>query len=643
MVNSDLRGRSGKRTRSMLFRNKRRWNVVLAITLFLLANGLLHQSIYDPQIDFTADSRHSLSGGSIDVMADWDESIAVDLYFSSALSYRVPQYTVYAHKIQALLAQYQSASGGKIRITVIDPKPFSESEDEANDLGLKPIPLNSGATNAYFGLVVKAGLGSRAVIPQFDPAREALLEYDLTRLFYGIRNPQKPKIGVISSLPMDSDMFSPLASGDGAPAPWLFWMQLRQSFQVEKLSNNVSVIPDDIKLLLIAHPKNLSESAVYAIDQFMLNRGRAVILIDPHSEAMAARQIADSNAAPQSSDLKLLLDHWGIGIDSSKIITDRTLAQRVVIDDGSSGRNLPQGQDYIPWLRLGEDQANPSDTLSASVHRIHFATTGEITLNANAALRMTPLLTTTTHTMAIPIGDVLYNPDPKQLIINFKDSGEKRILAARLQGELSSVYGDVKPKFAVNNNIALPTHIARSLSPLNVVLVADSDMLDDRFWARIPETLRAGYVMPSADNADFIVNAIDQLLGGDAFLRIRTRATSHRPMQVLNDLRQQAEDKYLNQQQQLTQKLNTAKDRLKQLQIQSQNTSVAEISENIQQLRSDIEQSRQALRQIQYDLNRDIERLEGTIRLILILLWPLLVVVIAIAAWRRWVYRTRAC
>ncbi|TAH35367.1 MAG: hypothetical protein EYC62_04945 [Alphaproteobacteria bacterium] len=614
---------------------RRLWTLVFLMLIgFFAVNYISNTYLSGWQVDLTEDKQHSLSAGSIKTLQELQENIDVYFYYSKRLDYESPDHALFARQVKNLLNQYSNISKGRIRLHDIDPEPYSEQEDRAIEYGIRPIPLYGGAQQAYFGLYVRSGLGNSAAIQQFTPSRAGLLEYDLTRIFYAMLHPKLPKIGVITSLPMDADYFSPLARGDGAPAPWFFWLQLQQSYQIEKLAENISAIPDHVEVLLIVHPKNLTEQAMYAIDQYMLRNGKAVILLDPHSEAAAARKAASKDMPPQNSDLGKLLDHWKIKIDPNFVVGDKSLAHRVVIENPDpQARSQSQAVNYAPWLRLGVEQMNAQDVLSANTKKINLATAGAIEMADGASLRLTPLIQTTTHSMKIPVEKIRYMPNPEEIAAEFKDSGEVYTLAARLTGNLTSTF-DAPP--SPPKDIKLPEFIKESQKPANIILLADSDMTDDRFWVQVPETLQAGYIIPSSGNGDFILNAIDNILGGDAFLGLRTRDSANRPLTVLNDIRKSAEEKFSAQQKDLQAKLKSAEEKLKELQSESKEKQAEDWQQTIVAAQKDILTTRSALRRVQLDLNRDIQGIENTIRLILILIWPLLWAIILIFGLKIW-------
>ena len=616
--------------------------MVTAICVIMAFLMLLLPLLSAWHLDVTQDRVHSLADGSIKTLADLSESVDVYFYYSKKLDSQIPRLGLYAGQIESLLRQYRDLSGGKIRLYIVDPEPYSDDEDRAVQNGMVAIPLFGGTEQAYFGLYAQSGLGKRAAIPQFDSSRQNLLEYDLTRLFYAMAHPKKPKIGVISGLPMDSDFFSPLATGDGAPAPWIFWLQLSQSYDLEKLPPTISMITDDIDALLIIHPQNLNDAAMYAIDQYMMRRPRAVILLDPHSEATAARQTVNKDAPPASSNLDKLLRPWGAVFDAENVVGDRKSAQRVVLDDGDKSK--PTARDYVPWLRLNDDRINRGDPITGNLHRLNMASVGHIIKNPGVDTEFTPLLTSSDDAMLIPAKKIRYMPDPKSLLDEFQPSAQNYILAARLRGVLHSAFGSSPPPVARRlADVKMPDHLPQSADAGNIIVVGDSDFVEDRFWVRVRETVQTGAVQSQSDNADFVMNAIDDVVGSNSFASIRSRQNSDRPLTVMHDIRQAAEKKFRDREKELKQKLDDAQSRLRDLQSESQSSPDKQraMADTLSQVRDDVIKTRAELRRVQRDLNRDIEGLQNNIRFVLIVLWPLLMVGVVVMGWRVWLCRTR--
>ncbi len=607
-------------------------SVFSAIALFILIAAISGALFANVSLDLSSDKKHSLSEATKQVIASINEPVTLRFYYSRALGQEAPAYGEYAARILAMLKQYQNS---RIKLEIIDPEAFSETEDQAIKDGLAPIPLYGGTSQGFFGLTASSMLGNRAVVPAFQLERRDLLEYDLTRMVQAIAQPRKAKIGVITSLPMDADMFSPLSRGDGAPAPWMFWAYMRQAFSMQKLENNISLVPPDVDCLLIAHPKGLSDSALYAVDQFLLRKACAVILLDPHSEAAAARQIANPESAAQFSEFGKFLEHWGISMPQGKIAADRNLAQRVMLDQNKA-------QDYVAWLKLDAKQAAQGDGLTAHLNRLNLASAGYFDVTPKDGIKISPLLFTTKDSADVDVDKIRFMPDLQQLLLDFKGDGIERVLALRLSGKWASLF-PAPPDSAKSKDVKMPGHLAASEKSAAIILIADSDLIEDRFWAKIPESLKNGYLMPNADNADFILSAIEDAISGISLSEIRVRSTVARSLEKLDAMRRLAEDKFLTQEAALKIKLQDAQTRLAQLLAQQKEKGEGaeqEIEQTIVQAKSDILAARQELRKVQLELNRGVQGLQDRLRFLLVFAWPVLAC-FGIWAAGRWVWRAR--
>ena len=547
-------------------------------------------------LDLTADQRNTLSEGTRSALSQLVKPIEIEFYYSARLLQQVTSYAIYAPRIKELLEDYAHYSGGLIHVRLIDPVPFSEEEDRAIEAGLQPVVLDRGRYIGYFGLVARTAPGRKIVVPTFDPARERLLEYDLTRLVLSLSQEKPVTIGVISSLPLDEDIFASTAS-EGHPAPWMFWQQLRQLFLLQKIKPSAEKIDDSIDLLLIVHPKNLSESLLSAIRDFMLKKGRAVVLLDPHSEASAARRSFNPDSPADASTLSSLLDEWGIGFDPTVIVADRKLAQRVVIEDVNNPESPRQkALDYVAWLRLTAAEMNRDHPVTASLSRINMATSGNLTLR-NDRLKFEPLLSTSPDSMLLSSSTVKFDPDAEGLLSKFNPGQIPLVLAAKYSGKFS----------------------ADATTDATIIAIADSDFIEDRFWV----SLAPGSVRFNANNADLVLNAIENLTGGQALLEIRGRHTSLRPLTKIEDLRRSAESRFLSKEEELRKELDQTQREL--IQMQTEAASQKKLAETLDDLRQKISSIRKSLREVQYALNRDIENLMLWTRLLTIIIWPLCV------------------
>ncbi len=283
---------------------------LVCIALMLVSANIIIARFFSARLDLTAEHLYTLSPGTVHTLAQIDEPITLRFYYSNRLGDEVPAYGVYAQRVRELLEQYVAAAHGKLRLEIFNPQPFSDVEDQAVAFGLQAVPLDSEGDQVYFGLAATNSTDDQQVIAFFSPERERFLEYDLTKLIHSLAFPKKTVVGLISSLPLEGDM---AAMMQGRPSqPMAVIEQLQQLDKIEPLSASLDAIPADVDVLMLVHPQNLPPKTLFAIDQFVLKGGKALIFVDPHSELQAA-QASQMNppGSPTASNLAPLFKSWG--------------------------------------------------------------------------------------------------------------------------------------------------------------------------------------------------------------------------------------------------------------------------------------------------------------------------------------------
>src|SRR4051812_21546050 len=300
--------------------------VALGLILLLAVNVLASALFPSARLDLTQDRLYTLSSGTRQVLRQLDEPVTLRFFLSDRLVREVPAYGAYATRVRDLLREYVDASGGKLRFQTFDPQPFSDVEDRAVALGMQGVPVDQGGEQVYFGLAGSNTTDDEEVIPFFQPEREPFLEYDLTRLVYKLARPNKRTVGLISTLPMEGDMQMAQMQGQ-MPQAWAVLDQIRQFFTVRPLGTDIEEIGADVDVLMLVHPAGLSDKTKFAIDQYVLKGGKALVFIDPYSEITAFRTQASmmrgmppQGGASPTSDLEPMLAKWGVAMDTQSVV-----------------------------------------------------------------------------------------------------------------------------------------------------------------------------------------------------------------------------------------------------------------------------------------------------------------------------------
>jgi len=605
--------------------------IVLAAVIFAGLNVALDATVTTARLDLTENGQFTLSDGTRHIIANLSEPITLKFYYSKEAAADYSSVRDYAQRVRDLLGVYANLSHGKIVLEEIDPQPYTPAEDEAAGAGVTGIPTDKGDT-VYFGLVGANRIAGREVIPYFSPDREALLEYDLTSLIYRLSNPKKAKIEVLSSLPLDTGPGGMQALMQGRSRPFMIYQELAQNYDTEMLPADFASIPAGTEVLMIVQPGNLTEAQSYAIDQFVLKGGRALVFVDPNSEIAGAAGGADPSMASASSSLPRLFKAWGIAFNPAQEVGDLKLAQRVqVSQDG------PPVADPV-WLRIGRDQMSDADPVTANIQLVNLASAGSFRLLKNATTRFTSLINTSDRAGLINVAEARLVPDPSDLAAQIAPTGEPYVIAGRISGPAKTAFPDGPPGGAGTPQVKAARNI-------DVIVVADTDIFDDRMWVRVENLFGKTVAAPFANNDAFVINAAENLMGSSDLMSLRTRAVSDRPFTLVRALQANAEAQFKQQEDSLKAKLSETQDRLKNLQ-QGQGSSLAVTPRQqaaIEQFKRQLIQIRGQLREVQHNLRKDIDALGDFLAFVNIALVPILVAIFAVVlAWLRRRRRARA-
>ncbi len=591
----------------------------LAIAIIILANA----GLTSLRIDLTENKLFTLSKGSINIIRALDEPIRLDFYFSRETLLGYPGLLNYGTRVRDLLEEYAAKSGGKIQLNIIEPEPFSEEEDQAVASGLQGVSINTSGDRAYFGLLGTNSTDDEANIPFFQDSREAALEYDISKLIFNLANPKKRVVGIISSLPL----FGEALPGQPPAKPWAIVDIMREFFEVKNLGVSPEELDKDIDVLMVIHPKDLKEATLFAIDQFMLAGNSAFFFVDPLAEADRSQPDPQNPVAMPDldSDLKVFLEGWGIEVVDSKLAADITSAMRVQTRNPRG----PQETLYLPWLRLGEDSFNKSDFTTSELKVIHLGTAGIIEQREDSTVEMSELMRTSKDSMQLERDLILFQQDPNIILDNFESENRQQNLAVRLSGLVTSAYPDGNPLAEEENGNG---HLKEG--KINVILVADTDILNDMFWVRTQSFFGVDIPQPIANNGDFVVNTLENLSGNTDLISLRSRGEFSRPFEVVETIRREAEDKFRDRERELQAKLSETEQRIQTLQREDGESELIlskEQNAEIDKFQTELLNTRKELRAVQHELQKNIESLGTKLKFINIGLMPLLIMIAAIA------------
>ena len=592
--------------------------IAMAAVLFVAVNIVSNAVFKDARIDLTEDGLFTIAEGTDTVLAEIDEPIDLRFYYSEQLDVFGPTFKNHARRVEELLDAYARRSDGKVRITRYNPEPFSPEEDLAVADGLQGVPATSTGELAYFGLAASNSTDDAGAIAFLAPERANFLEYDLTRLIHDLANPEKPVVGLIGDLPL-------WGAQQAQYQPWTVYEQMGEFFDIRPMLGDVAEIDPEIDILLLAQPESLDDTKRYAIDQFAMRGGRILAFVDPLAENLGRNpmQPAMGNAVEAMAPL---LTAWGVEIDKDQVVGDPVSAMRVQAQ--SNGRAVIV--DYLPWMGIGGAGMASDDVVTGDLSVLNVTSAGAIKPAEGATTTFEPLVTTSDQAAFLPLADVQFGPDPAKLLGEFQPGDEALTIAARVSGPITSAFPDGPP-----DGVDLPEgaeHIAEAEAPLNLILVADADLLADRNWVRQQGILGASFTVPVASNGDFAVNALDNLAGSEGLISLRGRGLTERPFEVIASLEREAEQQFRAKEQDLLAAIEETETKIRALQQEEQETGVILTSAQqaeIVDFRATMLDLRAELRGVQRSLREDVEGLKATITTLNVWALPGLVAVFA--------------
>jgi len=615
-----------------------RSGLLAALLLFLLLN-LAVSPFSSLRLDLTEQRLNTLSEGTRNILTGLDKPVTFKLFVSKEQIRQIPGLENYAERVATLLGEYANLAGGNLLIERIDPEPFSEAEDDAVRFGLQGLPLEAGGDSLYFGLIGELD-GRRKVIPFFQPERERFLEYDLSQMIYQLAHPKKLVIGLLSGAPIEGGFSA--GPNPRMQRPWLILEQLRQQFEVRSLPKTGEPVAEDVDLLMLVHPAGLGADALYAADQFLMRGGRALVFADPLSEA--ATQANPAAATRRNPEFEQMLDSWGVRLETGKVVGDLPQSHKV----NYQGRLRSMQVNYLPWLSLGAGSLAGDDVVTNQLGNLNLASAGALRPLEGAGTHLTPLLTSSDEAMLIDVNQIAFAPNPARLLADFKPAGEAFVLAARVDGEMASAFPEGRPDHGKGENPGKDReekdgeepeqeHLGHSEGPVNLIVIADSDLLQDRFWVQPTSVFGRSLAIPISANADLVANAIESLGGSSDLISVRSRGSYQRPFTLVAELQRKAEMRFRAKEQELTDKLRETEGKLNELQRQREDAGstalTAEQQAEIDRFLAEKVQFRRQLREVQYQLRAEIDHLKAMLKAFNIAFVPGLIALIAFVSW----------
>ena len=604
--------------------------------LFIGLTVLFNFALRGWRVDLTQNHLYTTAPGTGRILKSIHEPINLYFFFSEKAAGQLPQLKTYGVRVREFLEELATRSNGMLRLHVVDPQPFSEDEDRAAELGVRGVPFGATGSQLYFGLAGTNSTDGHQAIEFFDPNKEQFLEYDVMKLVYELANTKKPVVAWLSTLPMGPG-FDPQTGQ--MREPWVVYGQAEQLFEIRPLEPAAARIDPDVNVLVLVHPKNLSPATQFAIDQYALRGGHILAFVDPLSEADSAgndpRNPMAAMGADKSSHLGELLSAWGVKFDATQVVADRGHALSVSMHQGEPP------VEHLGVLGLDKSSFTPNDVITAGLSNVNVAVAGFLEPVKGAAVKFEPLLESSSDAELLPVERFRMLFDPATLREGFKPTGLRYTIAARVTGEVHTAFPAGAPA-----GVTLPAGTAplkASAHPLNLVVIADTDLLADYLWVHQQEFFGQRLAQAWASNGDLVLNALDNLAGSDDLISVRGRATFTRPFARVDKLRRAADDRFRDKEHELEQQLQSTEQKLTALQSKGGGRDQASLivtpqeQEEIEHFGQEKIRIRKELRAVRAGLDADISRLGTEIKIVDIIVIPAAFALLALgfAAWRR--------
>jgi ABC-type uncharacterized transport system involved in gliding motility auxiliary subunit len=590
---------------------------VAAMAIIVIAGNIV-TSAFKQRIDLTKEQAYTLSPGTRAILKKLDTTVKVRLYVTQgdASSPETVFLRGYARKIEDLLAEYRQAANGKLVVEKLDPQPDSDAEDSARLDGVEGEMLQNGE-KFYLGLSVSI-IDSKQAIPFLAPNRERQLEYDLSRAITRVVSPDKPVVGIMSPMPVFGTPSNPMMArmGQQGSQPWALVTELKNDFSVKSVPMDSEKIDDDVKVLIVIHPRDIKDNAQYAIDQFVLRGGKLIAYLDPLPLIDSKEQNQMFGSIPNSgSNLEKLMKSWGFALDTSKVVADLNYKMQL------GGRN-GQPQEAPAFLSVTADGINGDDIVTSQIDNIWLPFAGAITGTPVAGLTMTPLIKSTKQSQLVD--GFMANLSGENVIKEFKPSLTEYILGMRLKGKFKTAFPGGKP-----GETNAPAGLKESAQENNVIVFADADMLFDNFAMRQVQSPFGNMAMAMNGNLNMAQNAVEQLAGDNNLIGVRSRAVQNRPFTVVKKMQAEAESNYRSKIKDMEESLAETQRQLSELQQKKEKGQRFILSpeqqaalETFRKKESDVKIK---LKEERKQLRHDIDALETRLKWFNIAAMPLLV------------------
>jgi len=599
---------------------------VAAMFILMLASYVVICAAKE-RFDVTADRLHTLSPGTKKILGKIGSRVTIRFYCTQGDNAMPPVLRTYAQRIEDMLDEYRQAAQGKIIVEKLDPKPDSDAEDSARLNGMEGQATGAfGANKIYLGILVSV-FDQKFALPWLPPERERLLEYDLSRAIEHVENPDQMVVGIMSAFQVFGVAANPMTlhRDDQVQGPWAFVSELKKDFSVTQVPMTASRIDDSVKVLIVLHPRNISDETQYAIDQFVLRGGKLLAFVDPHAYFDESNdqnnrpfQVIGANAYGQST-LDKLFKAWGIDMNMDKVVADLTFGSR----------NMKTGDMSPTILLLGRKSIDEKDIFSSQIDNLAIPFAGAFTGKPAPGLNETVLVKCSTNSQLVD--SLVATAASEQIVRDFKADNVAYALAVHLTGKFKTAFPNGSPAGAEANQLK------EGIGNGEVVLMADTDMLNDRVCVKIQTMMGHRVSRPINGNLNFVQSVVELFSGDDDLISARSRASTSRPFTRLEEMQAKAGKQWQDKIRTLEGKQHEMERMISELETHKENGAEEKLIlspdqqselENYEQTRAQVGKD---LKVVRRNLRKDTDALEFWTKVVNISAMPALVAVSGIA------------
>jgi ABC-type uncharacterized transport system involved in gliding motility auxiliary subunit len=594
-------------------------------------------SAMNTRVDLTENKVYTLSAGTKAILAKLDAPVEVSFYYSQSQSRMPAQFKTYAKRVEDLLAEFRQHSKGNLEIKKLDPQPDSEAEDSANLDGVEGQMIETGE-KIYLGVAISLP-PHKVSLPFLSPSRERLLEYDLARALSQVISTNKPVVGVMTPLQVFGMSLPPqmrMQMGGQNQDPWVFLGELKRDFEVKQVQMDADKIDDDIKVLLVIHPKEIKDTAQYAIDQFIMRGGKLIACLDPMSLADVNRQNPMMPMPGGASNLEKLLKAWGLTFETTKVVADRKSARQLVVRQGGQPEVVPT------LLFLTGESISKDDAVANQIDEVLLPFAGGFTGTPASGLKQTVLLKTTKDSQLVE--PFMAQMSPSKIVDDFKSADTSYALAVRLEGKFKTAFPDGKPEAAKTDDEKKDEKkpedkagdtLKETKTDNAVMLIGDSDWLSDQFSVAVQNFFGQKIIQPRNGNLALTQNIVEQFAGDQNLIGVRSRGTLNRPFTVVKEMQAQANANFQAEIAKLQKEVDETNQKLSELQGKKEGNQRFVLSkeqqEEMEKFKKKRAEANKHLKLVRRSLAKDIESLELWTKVINIAGVPLLVAAVGVA------------